>query len=398
MRFLLAITAAGLLAHAAPADDPAPKKPTPTLKAGDKAPAFKPDKWLQGAEVKAFEPGKVYVVEFWATWCRPCIAVMPHLADLADEYKSQGLTVIGFDSRAYDRRELAEGFVETRGPKLGYTFAWADTDDTHTAWMTAAGQAGIPCSFVVGRDGKLAYIGEPLFLDAVLPKVLAGTWDVAKGAEEIAAAQRDYDRAYQATQVVDPVAALTAFRAAVADRPAVAEAAYLLGPRLDLLVKNKRFAEAGVVAERVLLKAGKRGDTAALNTVAAALTAAGAAGSRELAGLAVKAAEINLTLAGDRDLSAVLGLAETYAAAGREPEARALAAKVLADAEKAVGGDKDIWNNLQLAQAQFLSGRPAAARATAVKAVAAAAGMPAKTREIVGGQAKRYGVEPKADK
>jgi hypothetical protein len=73
MRKLIAVVVlAGLFAGIGAADDPKteqekPKRREVTLKVGDPAPALKADKWLQGDEVKAFELGKVYVVEFWAT-------------------------------------------------------------------------------------------------------------------------------------------------------------------------------------------------------------------------------------------------------------------------------------------------------------------------------------------
>src|SRR4051794_37880273 len=81
----------GPTASGGPPDEPK----APKLRVGDPAPLLKVSKWLQGKEVKRYEPGKVYVVEFWATWCGPCIGAMPHLSNLQTEFKDRGLTVIG---------------------------------------------------------------------------------------------------------------------------------------------------------------------------------------------------------------------------------------------------------------------------------------------------------------
>ncbi|MEH3114366.1 TlpA family protein disulfide reductase [Pedobacter terrae] len=59
----------------------------PTLNIGDQAPALKYAKWVQGANpISELAPDKTYVLEFWATWCAPCIAAMPHLSGLSKKY------------------------------------------------------------------------------------------------------------------------------------------------------------------------------------------------------------------------------------------------------------------------------------------------------------------------
>src|SRR5581483_10904200 len=95
--FLSALGLASLLAPVAAQDQNRPPKhePVPSLKVGDPAPALNVTRWLQGDAVRTFEPGKVYVVHFWAPWCPNCVSFMPHLAELQARYKDQGLTVIG---------------------------------------------------------------------------------------------------------------------------------------------------------------------------------------------------------------------------------------------------------------------------------------------------------------
>ena len=108
-----------------PPDEP---KADAKLAVGDVPPNLKATKWLQGNPVERFEAGRIYVVEFWATWCGPCVAVMPHVADMQREYKDKGVTVIGFT--AADPSNTAEkvaNFIDKRGQDCYTSFRRQDT-------------------------------------------------------------------------------------------------------------------------------------------------------------------------------------------------------------------------------------------------------------------------------
>lgn len=150
------------------------------LKVGDPAPPLSIGKWIKGEPVTQFEPGKVYVMEFWATWCGPCIAAIPHITELQEKYKDQGVIFIGTSVWERDAAQSkVEPFVKQQGDKMNYRVAMDDRSDGGTGamaknWLAAAGQNGIPCSFIVDQSGKIAWIGHPMRLEEPLKKVLAG--------------------------------------------------------------------------------------------------------------------------------------------------------------------------------------------------------------------------------
>ncbi len=151
------------------------------LTVGDKAPALTIKEWVKGSPVAEFQAGHTYVVEFWATWCGPCVRAFPHLSELQKQYEGK-VTFIGVTSE--DPNNTLDGvkkMVAEKGDKMAYTVAWDDGRTTNKAFMDAAGERGIPCSFVVNGEGIIAYIGHPMELDPILPKVLDGTFDI-KGA------------------------------------------------------------------------------------------------------------------------------------------------------------------------------------------------------------------------
>ncbi|MEM9367023.1 MAG: TlpA disulfide reductase family protein [Planctomycetota bacterium] len=158
------------------------------LTIGSAAPALDIEHYLSDGEgffepVTDFEEGKVYVVEFWATWCGPCRSSMPHLAELQQKYRGQAVQLISVTD---EDLETVEPFLETDSPveektfgelTSAYTLA-ADPDGSVSRdYMEAAGQAGIPASFLVGKTGEIEWIGHPMELDGPLEQVLTDTWD-----------------------------------------------------------------------------------------------------------------------------------------------------------------------------------------------------------------------------
>jgi thiol-disulfide isomerase/thioredoxin len=177
---LLPLLAACLLPAMA-AEKLAPGMPAPPLVSGE---------FIQGEPVKEFEKDKVYVVEFWATWCGPCVATIPHVNDLQKKFADKGLVVIGQNVWERDTSKV-KPFVEKMGEKMTYRVAMDDKSDggkgkMAETWMQAAGQKGIPSAFVVDKKGSIAWIGHPARLnEELLGQIIDGTFDPAAYAEKM---------------------------------------------------------------------------------------------------------------------------------------------------------------------------------------------------------------------
>ncbi|HEY5481297.1 MAG TPA: TlpA disulfide reductase family protein [Verrucomicrobiae bacterium] len=168
----------------------------PSLKVGDPAPKLQTGKWVQGEPVKDFQKGKAYIVEFWATWCPPCRASIPHLNETYNKFKDKGLIVIGQDC-SEQNDALVAPFVKKMGDKMTYRVALDDKatnkqGQMSKTWMEAAGRDGIPSAFLVDTKGVIAWIGHPMELkEQVIEEVLAGTFDVRKAAAAPKTQRRD---------------------------------------------------------------------------------------------------------------------------------------------------------------------------------------------------------------
>lgn len=173
----------------------AQEKKIPDLMIGDKAPELKYGNWLKGSPITAYKKGHLYLFEFWATWCGPCIISMPHLSEFAKAH-AKDLTVVAVNiwedksgKMSYEALlpKVAK-FVKGMGDKMAFNVT-TDTKDEHMGnnWMKAAGQGGIPTSIMV-KDGVIQWIGHPVKLDSIYNLVMNGSYNVAD-ARQVAIAE-----------------------------------------------------------------------------------------------------------------------------------------------------------------------------------------------------------------
>lgn len=140
---------------------------------------------LQGKDVSLSElAGRVVVLDFWATWCGPCVSAMPHLQKLQEQFKDQPVTILGLNSDYALSDEKLAAWMEKRKFTFG-TLRLAEGTTTFQDY----GVGGIPHTVLIDKNGivqdvTVGFMGDEHgeVLSARISKLLAG--ESLKTAEE----------------------------------------------------------------------------------------------------------------------------------------------------------------------------------------------------------------------
>lgn len=147
---------ANVEAEEKPTQPPVDKAPPGPVESpgGKSAPSFTLQD-LNGKPVSLSDfKGKVVILDFWATWCGPCVIEIPHFIELYEQYKAQGFAMVGI---SLDRQGvgIVKSFVQKHGVNYPILMADGRVDRAY------GGITSIPTTFVIDRIGNVRrkYIG-----------------------------------------------------------------------------------------------------------------------------------------------------------------------------------------------------------------------------------------------
>jgi thiol-disulfide isomerase/thioredoxin len=135
---------------------------------GQRAPELSVQQWLNGRPIAE---GKVVIVDFWATWCGPCVASIPHMNQLAERFKDD-VAIVGLSDESSG--SFADGMRKLESQRITLdTFRYAVALDPSATMKKALRVTGIPHAIVMSSDWTVRWQGHPTSLsEATLEKIV----------------------------------------------------------------------------------------------------------------------------------------------------------------------------------------------------------------------------------